>query len=96
MAVMKNSIDYFSNAQSLYAKQVDSIKMQTDRKSIIIFGAGKTAIKQYEWAVFAGYQVLFYVDNDSAKWGKAIGSLLVYSPAILNAVSYTHLRAHET
>ena len=50
MAVMKNSIDYFSNAQSLYAKQVDSIKMQTDRKSIIIFGAGKTAIKQYEWA----------------------------------------------
>nr|WP_296459481.1 glycosyltransferase family 4 protein [uncultured Acetatifactor sp.] len=63
--------------------------MQTDRKSIIVFGAGKTAIKQYEWAAFAGYQVLFYVDNDSAKWGKAIGSLLVYSPAILNEYNCT-------
>ncbi len=51
---------------------------------IIIFGAGKTAVKIHNWAIFAGYRVLFFVDNDSAKWGKSIQDKPIYSPGILS------------
>lgn len=50
---------------------------------IIIFGAGKKAIKQYDWAVFAGYRVQYFVDNDTEKWGKKIHGIPVCSPEML-------------
>lgn len=56
---------------------------------IIIFGAGKAAVKQRDWAVFAGYQVLFYVDNDSKKWGKTIEGISVYPPEVLKGYNCT-------
>ena len=40
---------------------------------IIIWGAGKVAVKRLEWAAFAGYQVLFFIDNDTAKWERELG-----------------------
>lgn len=53
------------------------------KDKLIIFGAGKKAISEYEWAISAGYEVLFFVDNDSDKWGKQIQGIQVCSPVIL-------------
>ncbi len=47
---------------------------------IIIWGAGKAALKRYDWAVFAGYDVLFFVDNDAGMWGEKINGIPVCSP----------------
>lgn len=58
-------------------------------KDIIIFGAGRTAVKEYDWAVFAGYHVLFFVDNDSKKWGKTIKDIPIYSPEVLKEYKCT-------
>ncbi len=52
-------------------------------EDIIIFGAGKMASKNREWAEFAGYRVLFFVDNDPGKWGGTIDGIPVCSPGIL-------------
>lgn len=56
---------------------------------LIIFGAGKSAVEQYEWALLFGYHILFFVDNDSSKWGKIIEGLRVYSPGILKEYKCT-------
>lgn len=59
------------------------------KAELIIFGAGKTAVDTYEWAVFAGYDPLFFVDNDSAKWGKVISGIEVKSPEVLKEYDCT-------
>lgn len=68
-------------------------------ENIIIFGAGKTAVKQRDWAVFAGYRVLFFVDNCSSKWGETIEGIPIYSPEILQeydcAIVFQDLYARE-
>lgn len=56
-------------------------------EDIIIFGAGKAASKNREWAEFAGYRVLFFVDNDRGKWGKMIDGIPVCSPEMLKDYS---------
>lgn len=50
---------------------------------IIIWGAGKAASKRLEWALFAGYRVLFFTDNDTEKWGMKITDIPICSPEIL-------------
>nr|WP_296480264.1 glycosyltransferase family 4 protein [uncultured Acetatifactor sp.] len=52
-------------------------------EEIIIWGAGKVATRKCEWAVWAGYQVKFFVDNDAEKWGKTIEGIPICSPEIL-------------
>ncbi len=47
---------------------------------IIIWGAGKAAINRYNWAVFAGYEVIFFVDNNPDMWGKKINGISICSP----------------
>lgn len=59
------------------------------KEELIIFGAGKRAPDTYEWAVFAGYVPLFFVDNDPEKWGKMICGIDVNSPGILEKCSGT-------
>lgn len=56
---------------------------------LIIFGAGKAAADTYEWAIFAGYTPLFFVDNDSEKWGKMYFGIEVKSPKILKDYNCT-------
>lgn len=50
---------------------------------IIIWGAGKASLKRYEWAVFAGYKILFFVDNNPVLWGERLNNILIESPAVL-------------
>nr|WP_304429334.1 glycosyltransferase family 4 protein [uncultured Acetatifactor sp.] len=52
-------------------------------EELIIWGAGKAAVWKYEWALFAGYHVKFFVDSDKEKWGKTIEKVPVCSPEIL-------------
>lgn len=59
------------------------------KAELIIFGAGKTAVDTYEWTIFAGYNPLFFVDNDSEKWGKMISGIEVKSPEVLKEYSCT-------
>lgn len=56
---------------------------------IIIWGAGKVAVNRLEWAAFAGYQVLFFIDNDTAKCGKRIRGISICSPEILKGHKWT-------
>lgn len=49
----------------------------------IIWGAGKAALQRYEWAAFAGYRVVSFVDNDVKKWGTTIREIPVNSPQVL-------------
>lgn len=58
---------------------------------IIIWGAGKASLKRYEWAVFAGYKVLFFVDNNPALWGKRLNNILIKSPMVLKDYNCTIL-----
>lgn len=60
-------------------------------EEIIIWGAGRAAAKRHEWATFAGYQVVFFVDNDDEKWGRRIQGIPVYSPQILKEYQQTIL-----
>lgn len=52
-------------------------------EEIMIWGAGKAAVRKYEWAVLAGYLVKFFIDNDTEKWGKTIEGVPVCSPEVL-------------
>lgn len=56
---------------------------------IIIWGAGKAASKRLAWAVFAGYQVLYFIDNAAEKWGMKIGEIPICSPEILKGHNWT-------
>ena len=58
-------------------------------EEIIIWGAGRAAVKKYEWTSFAGYQVIFFVDNDVEKWGKIIQGIPVCSPQLLKEYQRT-------
>jgi len=61
------------------------------KRELIIFGAGRMASDTYEWAIFAGYTPLFFVDNDSNKWGNKISGIEVKSPEALKEYSCTVL-----
>lgn len=50
---------------------------------IIIWGAGKSAQQRYEWAVFAGYRILFFVDNNPDLWGERVYDISIEPPTIL-------------
>lgn len=52
-------------------------------EDIIIWGAGKASKIRYEWAVFAGYRILFFVDNNSALWGESLNDVFVKPPTVL-------------
>lgn len=60
-------------------------------KEIVIWGAGRAAEKNYRWAAFAGYHIIFFVDNDSEKWGRVIQGIPVHSPKILEGYKSTIL-----
>lgn len=62
---------------------------KTMKADLIIFGAGKNAGSYYDWALLAGYNVLFFVDNDFSKWGQSIGALSIHSPGILKEYKCT-------
>lgn len=59
------------------------------KEDLIIFGAGTKAISYYEWALLAGYNVLFFVDNDCHKWEHLIGELPIRSPEVLKEYKCT-------
>lgn len=58
-------------------------------EKVIIWGAGKAAIKRYLWVAFAGCRVIGFVDNDTQKWGKAVQGITIYSPEILRGNKWT-------
>jgi Glycosyltransferase len=60
-------------------------------EDIIIWGGGKAALKRYEWAVFTGYNVLFFVDNNPDLWGKRINGISICSPEVIKEYKCTIL-----
>lgn len=60
-------------------------------KDIIIWGAGKASLKRYEWAVFAGYRILFFVDNNPVLWGEQLNNVFIKSPSVLKDYNCTIL-----
>ena len=58
-------------------------------EELIIWGAGKAAEIRYDWVILAGYQVKFFVDNDSKKWGGMIRGVTIYSPEIIKGCKGT-------
>ena len=66
-----------------------SMEERHSMEEIIIWGAGKAAVKRYEWAVFAGFQVSLFVDNDATKWGTTIKEIPVCSPGKLKGCQLT-------
>ncbi len=54
-------------------------------EDIIIWGAGKASLKRYEWALFAGYRIVLFIDNNPDLWGKKLNNILITSPEALKA-----------
>lgn len=52
-------------------------------EDLIIWGAGNKSIHKLEWAAFANYRVLFFVDSDADKWGGTVDNIPIYSPDVL-------------
>lgn len=48
-------------------------------EDIIIWGAGKASLKRYEWALFAGYRIVLFIDNNPDLWGKKLNNILITS-----------------
>jgi len=62
-----------------------------DMDDIIIWGAGKASLARCEWAVFAGYKILFIVDNNSDLWGERLNDILIKAPEALKDYNCTIL-----
>lgn len=63
---------------------ITMIKDADMEKNFIIFGAGKKGKECYEFLKQKNRQIAFFVDNDTAKWGKSIEGLLIRQPADIN------------
>lgn len=62
----------------LYSKE-KSYEMHIKNKDIIIFGASTLGIKAYK-LLKNNYNVIYYCDNDSKKWGKLLENIEIISP----------------
>lgn len=52
-------------------------------EDIIIWGAGPASMKRYEWAAFAGYRILFFIDNNPDLWGEKRNNVFIRPPEAL-------------
>lgn len=65
------------------------MKKGINMEKTVIWGAGRAALKRCAWAVFFKREVICFVDNDAAKWGKTIQGVPVHSPDILKGNRWT-------
>ncbi len=71
------------NAQSIrnMLEQCPEIKVDVLlKRSIIVFGASNAGIALGSYLTGAGYEIMFYCDNDPSKQGKQINGIKVISP----------------
>lgn len=59
------------------------------KPELIIFGAGKKAKLNYDWALAAGYHILCFADNDPDKWKMKVSGLPVCRPDVLKTFQGT-------